>query len=127
MRSAAIVCLGLWAMLGLALAANSAVAATTGKAAKRGVVIATSGTRGVVLVGADHQARKIGLRHRMKSLVPGAVIRYSEAQGEGREQEPTIASGRDRRRRRPGRNRQAGIGLGVVAKGTGCVWPTAPG
>ena len=78
MRSAAIVCLGLWAMLGLALAANSAVAATSGKAAKRGVVIATTGSRGVVLVGADHQARKIVLRHRMKSLMPGAVIRYSK-------------------------------------------------
>jgi hypothetical protein len=78
MRAAAIVCLGLWAMLALALAANSAVAATGGSAVKRGVVIATPGARGVVLVGTDHQARKIMLRHRPKGLLPGAVIRYSK-------------------------------------------------
>ena len=90
MRTPAILRSCLWALVVLGCAALSAAAATGGSAVKRGVVIATPGARGVVLVGADHQARKIVLRHRSKSLLPGAVIRYSKHKAKAASKSNTI-------------------------------------
>jgi Glycoside-hydrolase family GH114 len=52
-------------------------AVSVASAATRGIVIGVPGTRGVELVGADHQARKLTTGHRSKLIRPGAVVHYT--------------------------------------------------
>ena len=62
-------------LLALLSVASTASAATS--PAVSGIVIGISGSRGVELVGADHQARKISARPRSSRVRPGAVVRYA--------------------------------------------------
>jgi hypothetical protein len=54
-------------------------AAGVASAATRGIVMATTGTHGVELVGADHQAHKVTTSHRTGGIRPGAVVSYTPA------------------------------------------------
>jgi hypothetical protein len=69
--------------LGLLVAAASASSPKKAAARSSGIVIATPGAHGVVLVGADHQARKVKMRHRAHSIRPGAIVRVGHRKGKG--------------------------------------------
>lgn len=77
MRASAILRICICALAALGLTTASGVAGTAGSAGSRSVVIATPGQHAVVLVGADHQARKVMMRHRAAKIRPGSVVRYS--------------------------------------------------
>jgi hypothetical protein len=62
-------------LLGLLSAAGAAPAATAPTVS--GIVIGVSGARGVEVIGADHQARKITAQLRSSRVRPGAVVRYA--------------------------------------------------
>jgi hypothetical protein len=116
MRAPAILRACTCAVVALGLSTAAAIAETSASAGKRSVVIATPGEHGVVLVGANHQARKVMLRHRSAKIRPGAVVRYShharKAKGKSNATPVETVSGLDR----VGHVKRASV-YGVVAKG----------
>jgi hypothetical protein len=76
MRPPAILRICICAVFALCLSTASAVAGDSASQGTRSVVIATPGKHAVVLVGANHQARKVMMRHRRANIRPGAVVRY---------------------------------------------------
>jgi hypothetical protein len=79
MRASAIIRVSVCVLVALGLLGASGAAASAGKVGKKEIVIATFGKRGVELVGADHQARRVTLRHRAKRIRPGSIVRYHKS------------------------------------------------